>query len=208
MTDTSQFGEGQRIVDHFAGRVGRFLDVGAFDGVTFSNTKMLADMGWSGVCVEPSPPAFCHLMKTYRDNPRVQLVNAAVVPNSQARAGVRRFLCNTPDGNAADALSTFEQRHADKFAVGNPFREIFIPFIAWIDIKYHVRQVAEWTDFDFVNLDVEGLNAAVLRDMPFRPELICVEYDPDADGEAAKEILTGWGYKWELIGGNLLGVRG
>lgn len=55
--DTSQYGEGRWIAEHFAGRVGRFLDVGAFDGKTFSNTWRLAQEGWFGVCVEPSPPA-------------------------------------------------------------------------------------------------------------------------------------------------------
>lgn len=203
MIDTSQYGDGKAVVEYFAGCVGRFLDVGCFDGLTFSNTKMLAELGWTGVCVEPSPPAFCALMRNYWDSPYVRLVNAAVIPNSQT-PGLRRFLCNTPDGYAADALSSFEQSHADKFsAAGHPFREIHIPAISWSNLLAVAGDI-----FQFVNIDTEGTNAAVLADMPLRPELICVEYDPDADGERAKEILTGWGYSWELIGGNLLAVRG
>lgn len=32
-----------------------FVDVGAFDGITFSNTWALAEAGWGGLCVEPLP---------------------------------------------------------------------------------------------------------------------------------------------------------
>jgi hypothetical protein len=57
---------------------GRFLDIGAGDGVCFSNTKLLYDMGWSGTAVEASPI----LCKNFSDNlerARVNLVQAALV---------------------------------------------------------------------------------------------------------------------------------
>ena len=57
---------------------GRFLDIGAYDGKTFSNTLKLAELGWSGVCVEPSPSAFTGLLKTYQTNPKIILVQAAI----------------------------------------------------------------------------------------------------------------------------------
>ncbi len=40
-------------------RKGYFLDFGAFDGKSFSNTYVLEkDFGWSGICVEPLPSEF------------------------------------------------------------------------------------------------------------------------------------------------------
>ncbi len=36
-------------------RQGTFVEVGAFDGQTYSNTSFLADLGWRGVYVEPVP---------------------------------------------------------------------------------------------------------------------------------------------------------
>ena len=62
----SQRDEEQVILDHFGDRVGTFLDVGAYDGITFSNTHALALKGWSGVCVEASPSCFVKLMKILR----------------------------------------------------------------------------------------------------------------------------------------------
>jgi len=34
---------------------GVFVDVGAYDGLTHSNTIGLAAMGWRGICIEPVP---------------------------------------------------------------------------------------------------------------------------------------------------------
>jgi FkbM family methyltransferase len=39
-------------------RDGYFVDIGAHDGVTFSNSKFFEELGWSGVCVEPNPSVF------------------------------------------------------------------------------------------------------------------------------------------------------
>jgi FkbM family methyltransferase len=37
---------------------GFFVDVGAFDGVEYSNSYALEHLGWSGLCVEPESDAF------------------------------------------------------------------------------------------------------------------------------------------------------
>jgi hypothetical protein len=38
---------------------GYFVDVGAYDGVTFSNSLFFErHLGWSGICIEPLPAAF------------------------------------------------------------------------------------------------------------------------------------------------------
>jgi len=34
---------------------GFFVDVGSADGVTESNTKVLEDLGWNGICIDPFP---------------------------------------------------------------------------------------------------------------------------------------------------------
>lgn len=53
----SQFGEDRWLVENvFAGiNEGTFCEVGAFDGVTFSNTKVFEQLGWRGICVEANP---------------------------------------------------------------------------------------------------------------------------------------------------------
>jgi len=40
---------------HLPDKVGRFVEVGAFDGASYSNTVFLAEAGWKGLYIEPHP---------------------------------------------------------------------------------------------------------------------------------------------------------
>src|SRR5271157_1849364 len=88
-------------------RTGHFLDIGAYDGKTFSNTLRLVELGWSGVCVEPSPTVFPALLKLHAGNERITLVNAAVT----AANGFIDFW-----DAGGDAISTTDQAHRAKWA--------------------------------------------------------------------------------------------
>jgi FkbM family methyltransferase len=56
---------------------GLFVEVGAYDGVSFSNSSCLADAGWSGILIEPIP-AFADLCRErYRGNQRIEVVHCA-----------------------------------------------------------------------------------------------------------------------------------
>lgn len=46
---------------------GIFLDVGSLDGIRFSNTLLLEEDGWTGICVEAHPSYF-ELLKSNRKN--------------------------------------------------------------------------------------------------------------------------------------------
>ena len=37
---------------------GMFVDIGAHDGVTISNSLLFEKIGWNGICVEPLPKIF------------------------------------------------------------------------------------------------------------------------------------------------------
>lgn len=65
MSNYSQVGQDAAVVKHFEGkRGGYFVEVGAGDGVTYSNTYLLEkEYGWGGVCVEPIPEQFDKLMR-------------------------------------------------------------------------------------------------------------------------------------------------
>lgn len=55
------------------------LDIGANDGVTTSNSRLLiSKYGWRGLLIEPFADAYRALMSLYQGNERVQLCNKAV----------------------------------------------------------------------------------------------------------------------------------
>jgi FkbM family methyltransferase len=148
---------------------GRFLDIGAYDGKTFSNTLRLSELGWSGVCVEPSPTAFAGLIKTHRENPQIVLVNAAITPDG----GWLDFY----DSNG-DALSTSDLQHVDKWVKAHnvPFTRFLLRSVSVEELLARFGRA-----YEFINIDVEGGNLALFHS--FRWELfsqtriICVEHD-------------------------------
>ena len=56
---------------------GVFVDIGAYDGYTYSNVWGMVKKGWSGVCVEPNSLSFKRLVKTYEDSANVLCLHAA-----------------------------------------------------------------------------------------------------------------------------------
>lgn len=148
---------------------GHFLDIGAWNGKLLSNTYRLTELGWSGVCVEPSPTPFAELLKLHGGNDKIVLLNAAIM----AQSGVVRFF----DSNG-DAISTTSTDHVKKWEAG--YAVEYKPFLT------HGLGIAQFFEhfglgFDFLNLDVESANVELFGLMPFdlMPKLrcICVEHD-------------------------------
>lgn len=81
--DTSQFGE-DGLIEAALARLGEknrwCFEVGAADGLMFSNTKRLRDAGWCAVLIEGDPTSFdkCRKFETLR----VQVVQERITPNS------------------------------------------------------------------------------------------------------------------------------
>lgn len=62
MKTYSQYNQ-DRMVLRLIGNSGLFVDVGAFDGIKYSNTYALERAGWMGTCLEPEPAAYSALVK-------------------------------------------------------------------------------------------------------------------------------------------------
>lgn len=83
----SQLGQDRYVHEHFFKnkRNGVFVDIGAYDGITGSNSLFFEkELGWSGLCIEPLPEPFAKL-KTIRN---CQLVNTCVA----AQEGLVEFI--------------------------------------------------------------------------------------------------------------------
>lgn len=169
----SQNNEEEIIVGEFARmnvQTGHFLDIGAWDGKGFSNTFRLAELGWSGVCVEPSPSVFPGLIKNHAGNDKIKLVNAAVSP---AHAKLVEWF-----DSGGDAISTTNPAHRDKWEKGwnakfTSFWIFTMPMAALFDMFGF--------NYDFINIDVESTNIDLFRALPWaalkQTKVICVEHD-------------------------------
>jgi FkbM family methyltransferase len=167
----SQNNEEEIILQHLGHlKTGRFLDIGAYDGQTFSNTLALAERGWSGVCIEPSPANFIRLMALHKERPTIELVNAAVV---YGPGGMMRF-----HDSGGDGVSTLINAHREKWEKGSQVR--FQSY--WLlPLPIHVLFQTVGYNFQFVNLDVEGHSADLFLRLPLNAlgsvACYCVEHD-------------------------------
>jgi FkbM family methyltransferase len=63
---------------HLPETPGRFVEVGAFDGATVSNTVFLAEAGWTGLYVEPHPDFAKLCSANHAQHPKVSVANTAI----------------------------------------------------------------------------------------------------------------------------------
>lgn len=149
---------------------GSFLDIGAYNGKTFSNTlRLVTDLKWGGVCVEPAPGPFKDLLELHGKNPAIKLINVAV----SATGGWAEFW----DSNG-DAVSTLDPAHQKKWKAG--YNVDFRPYRLFaVSVENLLSETG--TDFDLVNLDVEGLNWQLFCALPerllLRASVVCIEHD-------------------------------
>jgi hypothetical protein len=77
----SQYGEEgiiEKILKDLSIGKGTFLEFGAGDGVTLSNTRFLADAGWGGLCIEADENKFLKLEDSYKNYPLIQTMHCPV----------------------------------------------------------------------------------------------------------------------------------
>jgi FkbM family methyltransferase len=161
----SQSTEQGVILNFFKGSIGKFLDIGAYDGMTLSNTYALAELGWSGVCIEPSLINCSRCKGLYRNNNKVRVIDVAIGEKDE-----RAVFYDTPGdfygsmmkGNAERYGKTSELDIVDCWSCSTLFKETGY-------------------DFDFISLDVEGNNFDVLTSIPIgdlkQLRLLCIESD-------------------------------
>lgn len=127
-------------------RGGYFVDVGAYDGVHFSNTCQLErELGWLGVCVEPLPRAFATL-KAQRS---CTCVNVAAYSDGDLER----------DFATAEVLSGIVRhidRHEEALA-GNRITVRTETLAAILDVAC----APEW--IDYLSIDTEGSELEVLH---------------------------------------------
>ena len=182
----SQCDEERYILDTFQGTVGTFLDIGALDGKTGSNTLALVERGWSGVLVEPSPNAFLALQKRHGKNFKLHLIHAAI--------GLSYGLTKFWEDPQIEGFATTEECNRAKWEHHVKFPAPY--FISTVPVSL-VLAMFPPNGPDFLSLDTEGNSVDLFREFPFtndlRPRMVCVEHD-----ERIPECLTvaeAWRYR-------------
>ena len=163
----SQNKEELHIGRYFRGVTGNLLDLGAYDGVKFSNSLKLLLNGWTGTLIEASPTVYAELqknMQTYLGE-RVVLGNFAIGTYD----GVMKFYNNN------DAVATGVDADMEKWSEYTEFETIEVPVRTY-------KTVFEGQKFDFISIDIEGMDYDVLTQIDLDEvgcRCVCIEYNSD-----------------------------
>lgn len=185
----SQFEQDKFVYEnYFQGKTnGYFVDIGAHDGTTFSNSKFFEELGWNGVCVEPNPKVFEVLSSTRK----CKCVMKAVAD----KVGTAQFFQIIEGADMLSGLADeFNQRgietiHANLTGVENEFE--------YIDVELDLfDNIVDNTTIDFLSLDTEGNELKILQTIDFNKydiKVITVENN-DYDNKFI-EFLVPKGYQ-------------
>lgn len=172
-----------------------YLDIGAHHPRLYSNTHYFYQCGSRGVNVEADPGLIAAFEeeRSLDVNLNVGVAAGGLSPGSS----LPFYVLSTP------TLNTFDREEAERCqAMGTHRIEkvIEVPAVGVMDlIREHFPDQAP----DFLSLDVEGLDLAILQEIDFRkcrPVVICVEtieFSENRDGVKLVEIiafLQGQGY--------------
>lgn len=192
MKDFSQNKEQAVILDYFQPPrweylIGTFLDVGANDGALFSNSRMLALMGWKGICVEPAPIAFGKLAELYKERPdpnvepAVTCVNAAITPED----GPVDFYDSGTHLNKGDT-SLLSTTRPEELARWKRSGEVFTKTtVRGITFATLLKETGV-SRFEFITIDAEGADYSILEQIDLTAvgcRLLCVEVNARGDAE-------------------------
>jgi FkbM family methyltransferase len=158
-----------------------FVQIGANDGISNDPLyKFITQFGWEGILLEPLPDVFETLQATYRDYPRLLLLNAALADKDGSRPIYTVRMDDSVHFQKAHQLSSFRRESL----AGQ------IDLIPDIADRIEERQVrclsfdtilneAQGRTVDLLQIDTEGYDYTILKMIDFsqlRPAIICYEH--------------------------------
>jgi len=169
---------------------GTFLDIGANDGVNFSNSLLFEEKEWVGICVEPHPVIFKSLQK----DRTCHLENACI----SDKDGTVNFLVVNGASNMLSGINDFlDDRHRERIQsdiAANGGSTELIP-IAALSPSSLLKKYG-FTSIDFLSIDTEGCELEILKSFNLKetaPRVISVENGSRSN--SLFKYLTTQGYK-------------
>lgn len=151
----SQLGQDLAVVKHYNEmRKGFFVEVGAYDGITLSNTYLLeTQYEWKGICSEPISEKYQELVKN----------RTAICSNKAlySKSGLKLIF-----DNATEAMLSGISSHIDchKSTVDKSKKQITVETITLTDL---LDQHKAPKFIEYMSLDTEGSELEILRGLDF-----------------------------------------
>lgn len=178
-----------------------FIEVGAYDGESFSNTSCLADMGWTGYYFEPISYFANKCHERHKNNKNIKVFGNGI----SSKEGMNKFYFgNTLTTSNVDAVDAYKQIEWSKGLGFNQTVDVYCLRLDSFIKEYNIPK-----NIDLLVIDVEGNEFDVLNSFSFdilSPKLLIVELEdnhPDIskyeklkqNNINARELIKNNGYK-------------
>jgi FkbM family methyltransferase len=186
----SQVGQDRFLFENFfrGKRNGVFVDIGAYDGVKFSNSLFFERaLGWSGLCIEPLPSAFAKLSAA-----RCARCLQLCVSDFEGSAEFVECDAGIDEKMLSGLVRHFDPRHSERVrnqASGG--RSLQVPVRKLSDVLTE----QDLYEIDFCSIDTEGAEISILSELDterFRVAVFAVENNYDEP--ALRELMAAKDY--------------
>jgi FkbM family methyltransferase len=189
MQSYSQLGEDIFVFQNFLNTIrgdNVLMEIGAYDGKTYSNTLALESYGKCRcVLVEPSP---VNVKNIFANRPNASIHQLAV----SLGLGMVEFIGHSPVGGSADCLSE-DYIEAWKLAEADRYKVLTAPLS-------HIVEMNGLKYIDFMSIDVQGGELNVLSSMNWEVPVgtICIELEGQNQkrDQACRAILQSMGFEF------------
>lgn len=164
-----------------------FVDVGAHDGITWSNSYVLEKyFNWDGLCIEPMKKYFDLLEK----NRNCLKVNAAI-SNDSSKKIFRNVIGES--NMLSGFLDHFTDSHIDRIE-----REILNYGGYYEDLEVESQKLSSVlnskniSNVDYLSIDCECCEYEILKSLDFqvvKPKLISIEFQGDRESDNNSAVL-------------------
>ncbi len=172
---------------------GFFVDIGAHDGISFSNSYFFEKyLGWKGICIEPNPDIFPKLIQN-----RLSLCLQLAVAKEN-----KKFNFLKCEGYMLEMYSgifeLMDVKHIERiekemqiFGGSCSTIEIQCKPISEILNEYNINSI------DFINIDIEGGEEEAIKSIDFKKTKIkAILVENNFRENKIQKYLESWGYKY------------
>lgn len=169
LSETCQIADLDKIYIEYFGKYTNnktFVEVGAYDGESVSNTSCLADSGWRGIYIEPIHSNYIKCLERHKNN-NVIVSNVSI----GLETGIQKIYSN-------DILSSLDEEHADLGMNKFHYPEYHEEICYQLRMDAFLRNYNVPRDFDLLVVDVEGREDQVFYSFNFdewKPKMLIVE---------------------------------
>lgn len=166
---------------------GFYIEIGANDGITLSNTKTLEDIGWDGACIEPLPESYEKLKYN-----RSCIKHNVAISNKTGKLSFLQI-----DGYSemlSGILDSYDPRHLERVNreithYGGSKKVIEVDCFKFSDL-------IDVVDIDYISIDVEGSELDILKSINFDyHNIYCISVENNYGSIELNEFLISKNYK-------------